>query len=188
MVESVRVVENPISGKILVINNFGDIREVVKVAARLLKEPDCADRAIELSSDGGHSIFLLKPQDRTPDMTATDLYVGLMGARGLWTLPEGTPRHKVTSRMFDSTDAKDGKISAVFNKEANPYEKIYYAAIDAALLSRENGGKSVEFEFRGKTVTVGGATSPESIESNFPLNQRTRADYVPPKPSTYKSY
>ena len=178
--ENVYVVENPLSGKILVVSWQDDIRDAVKIAAEYLNDPNYKARAIEISCDFGQTVFTLKPKDRTSGMTAVDLYTGLWQSRF---------REAPTSYMFDRTaEGQGGIIHASFGKHTE-HEKIYGVAMDAALLSRENGGKPVEFDFRGKKVVVSGSTPPEDIEKMFPESQRMRKDPPPlPKFAGYKPY
>lgn len=160
----IRIVQNPISNKLLVMIDSGDIRDLARKAAEVSQ--DAAEAGMKVMFDTGTVEFT--PEDlKGTKLTAADVWDKITDIRG--------GKHS----MFDSSEGQNGTVEARFNSNAPATVSLYYAALDAVMLSREEKAP-VEFEFRNRTVTVTGATDPVEIEQSFPANLRTRGDYVPP--------
>ncbi|HEY8190856.1 MAG TPA: hypothetical protein VIG74_00425 [Alphaproteobacteria bacterium] len=171
MIDDVRIVENPISGKILLVQRFGFVTQLAK--AFVIAAEQYPDRLLEGSCDGGqHIIPVTAKERREKELTSVDYYEKICAVRGM----------RFESYMFDIVSEEDGRIRAEFNKNASPYERIYDAALDAVMLSRAHDNTPVEFSFRDKTVSIKGTDEPMAIESSFPPEKRGRQDYVPPPP------
>ena len=175
MQHKVRVVENPISGKILVVCDFGTSLDLSRAAATAARE--YPDRVIEASMDGGHSIVKLTAEERAgKNMTVVDFFERITAARG----------GNLESWMFDIAQCREDAIDVKFNDKAKEhYVNIFDAAIDAVMLSRQMDAP-INFEFRKRKVTVDKSTDPETIEQSFPENLRIIRDYEPP-PRQYHS-
>lgn len=177
-----RVVSNPLSDHIMILSRSGDLRFALGVAAQYLKDPAFAKFKLSVTCDSG-SPSTFEVHGKTQDLsrlTAVDLYIGLWNNRC---------RMAPSNNSFDVLKEESGKITADFKKDDYlKYQDIYFATLDAVLLSREHGGKTVEFEFRGKTIGVNGDTRPEDIDALFPDAEKARNS--PPKaaarPSPYK--
>lgn len=173
--EKVRVVQSPISGKMLVILQSGDMTDLARTAASIARQ--FPEAPVEASMDFGKTVALITAEERTgKNMTAVDFFAKIWEARG----------GGASSWMFDAAQAQGGTVAARFSTEAPATVSIFNAALDAALLSREFGNAPVEFEFRNRKITVTGSTDPETIEKSMPENLRTRGEYVPP-PRQYHS-
>jgi hypothetical protein len=174
MQHKVRVVENPISGKILVVCDSGTSMDLARTAASAART--YPDRIIEASMDYGHTIVPVTAGERvSKTMTAVDFFEKITAARG----------GIAESWMFDAAQGQDGTIEAKFTDKAREcYANIFDASIDAVLLSRKENAP-VSFEFRNRKVTVDKSTDPETIEQSFPENLRMIRDYEPPARQYY---
>jgi hypothetical protein len=170
MQQKARVVENPISGKILVVcNPGGTTMDLARIAAAAARQ--YPDRLIEASMDGGASRMSMSAEERAgKNLTAVDFFEKITAARG----------GNTESWMFNAAQGQDGTVEATFTDRAKEsYVNIFDVAIDAALFSRQFDAP-VTFEFRNRKVTVDKSTDPEAIEQLFPGNQRVIRDYEPP--------
>jgi hypothetical protein len=172
MIEDVRIVENPISGKILLVQRFGYVTQLAK--AFLIAAEQYPDRLLEGSCDGGYHLIPVTAKERQEkNLTTVDYYEKICAVRGM----------RFESYMFDIASSDNSKIRAEFNQNAGNYETIYAAALDAAILSRAHGNIPVEFSFRDQTVSIKGTDEPMTMEASFPPSKRSRKDYVPPPSS-----
>jgi hypothetical protein len=176
--QKVRVVQNPISEKMLVILETGMINDLAVKASEVSKnKPECD---VEASCDGGAVIVNFTAEERKAmgGVTATDFYERILEARGM--------SNDKTSNVFDiEKSSASNKLQAVYKEDRyNEFQSIQFSALEAARLSRaygrENEGVApvIEFEYRGKKIAVDGKTEPADIEATFPENERQRAYYV----------
>ena len=176
-IRGIRIAENPISGKILVVQSFGMVTDLAKTAAMAAREHP--DRVIEASCEEGAVIVTVTAEERQDkNITSLDFYEKICAARGM----------PFNSYMFDITSKTDDKIHVEFNENALPHEGIYDAALDASTLSRANNNVPVEFSFRDKTLSIKGTDEPADMEILFPPEKRIRKDYDPLPPAPYKYY
>jgi hypothetical protein len=178
MMQKVRVVQNPISDKMLVILETGMINDLAVKAAEVSKnKPDCD---VEASCDGGATIvrFTAEERKQMSGVTATDFYERILEARGM--------SNDKTSDVFAiGALSADNKLQAVYKEDRyNEYQSIIFSVLEAARLSRAYGRENegiapvIEFEYRGKKIAVDGKTEPADIEAAFPEDERQRAYYI----------
>jgi len=181
----VKVVENPISHKMLVILEYGDMRDLAREAAAVANR--CPNHVVEAGMDYGATTVVMTPEERSgKTVTAADFYEKLLAARGM--------THGTDSDMFEVTAEGPGNVlQAEFKKDGYlDHVTIYDAALEAARLSKAHGkaaallkarstpDPAITFEFRGRTISVTGTEDPGAIEQSFSQNQRQRTDPVEP--------
>ena len=180
MRDEVKIVENPISGNILIVPRFlagGSVSDLAKTAAKAARE--YPDRTIIMNCDGReHIVTVTAEERRNKELTSLDFYEKICVVRDA----------DFRSYMFNVTSKRDDKIQVEFNEKASPYIGIYAAALDAAILSRSNNNVPVEFSFRDKTLSINGTDEPADIEILFPPEKRSRKDSDPLPPASYKYY
>src|SRR5688572_4121030 len=119
MQHKVRVVENPISGKILVVLHFGTCMDLSRTAASAARQ--YPDRVIEASMDSGHTIVPVTAEERAGKaMTAVDFFEKVTAARG----------GSAESWMFDAAQGQNGTVEARFTDKAREY---YVNIFDATI-------------------------------------------------------
>jgi|GEM_PF-2578531 len=166
---SARVIDD-MPGEISVFFQGENLIESIKVAAQFLgREFD--GYTLNVSSDYGEVKFTVERFERNLNITAVDFF------SKIWELRKGVAPQ---AKHFIIDGGDHDSLNLVFKNNDNI--GLYEAAIDAALVSRENDNKIVEFVFRGRRLVLTGKTPPESIEKLFPENERLRFDQPKAQP------
>lgn len=164
---TITIIDNKADNSVEVMSSGGLI-PAMKKAMEVAASPAYENRTLRFNFDYGDGKISVSPEERALGFTATDLWIKI------WQDRTG---HAPKSVLFENVRVEGGKVKADVNADGTD---IYSVALDAALLSRQHGGKVVEFKFSGNKIHVDGATKPEDIEARHPSAKKPKPNLPTP--------